>query len=154
MTFDFRGMAPLLQVFDMPTSMRFYRDVLGFEVVSASGADDSSDWVWLQHGGVHVMLNTAYEAGERPTTPDSTRIGSHGDIGLFISCRDLDGMCEHLTGHGLSVEPPRTAPYGMTQLFVKDPDGYTLCFQWPSGGDAGARWSWYGEEDAGDPRSA
>ena len=28
------GMAPLLQVFDMPTSLRFYRDVLGFEVIS------------------------------------------------------------------------------------------------------------------------
>jgi len=27
------GMRPLLQVFDMPTSVRFYTEVLGFEVV-------------------------------------------------------------------------------------------------------------------------
>ena len=25
-----------------------------------------------------------------------------------------------------------TAPYGMRQLYVSDPDGYTLCFQWPA----------------------
>jgi catechol 2,3-dioxygenase-like lactoylglutathione lyase family enzyme len=36
MTPDIRGVAPLLQVFDMPTSVRFYRDKLGFEVVSTS----------------------------------------------------------------------------------------------------------------------
>jgi len=29
---DIHGIAPLLQVFDMPTSLHFYRDVLGFTV--------------------------------------------------------------------------------------------------------------------------
>jgi len=30
------GVTPLLQVFDMPAAVRFYRDVLGFEVLSHS----------------------------------------------------------------------------------------------------------------------
>ncbi|HEY4146252.1 VOC family protein [Pinirhizobacter sp.] len=30
------GVTPLIQVFDMPASVEFYRDKLGFEVVSAS----------------------------------------------------------------------------------------------------------------------
>jgi hypothetical protein len=29
---DIHGVAPLLQVFDMPTSLRLYRDLLGFTV--------------------------------------------------------------------------------------------------------------------------
>ena len=29
-----RGVCPLLQVYDMPTSVRFYRDTLGFEVAA------------------------------------------------------------------------------------------------------------------------
>jgi len=29
MAIEIRGMAPLLQVFDMPTSIGFYRDMLG-----------------------------------------------------------------------------------------------------------------------------
>ena len=34
-----QGMAPLIQVFDMPRSVAFYRDVLGFElVIDAWGA--------------------------------------------------------------------------------------------------------------------
>ena len=36
MAIEIRGMAPLLQVFDMPTSIAFYRDVLRFEVVTTS----------------------------------------------------------------------------------------------------------------------
>jgi glyoxylase I family protein len=36
MAVEIRGLTPLLQVFDMPTSVRFYRDVLGFELVSTS----------------------------------------------------------------------------------------------------------------------
>jgi hypothetical protein len=34
MAIEIQGMAPPLQVFDMPTSIKFYRDVLGFEVES------------------------------------------------------------------------------------------------------------------------
>jgi catechol 2,3-dioxygenase-like lactoylglutathione lyase family enzyme len=42
MCIEIRGMSPLLSVFDMPASLAFYRDVLGFEIVQDSGqADDS-----------------------------------------------------------------------------------------------------------------
>ena len=36
MALDVRGATTLLQVYDMPASVRFYRDVLGFEMVSHS----------------------------------------------------------------------------------------------------------------------
>jgi catechol 2,3-dioxygenase-like lactoylglutathione lyase family enzyme len=42
-----RGVCTLLQVFDMPASLRFYRDVLGFEIIRSSGPGDGADWVWL-----------------------------------------------------------------------------------------------------------
>ncbi len=32
MSIKVEGVAPLIQVFDMPTSVAFYRDVLGFEL--------------------------------------------------------------------------------------------------------------------------
>ena len=40
---DIHGVAPLLQVFDMPTSLRFYRDVLGFTVWGSSASGDNCD---------------------------------------------------------------------------------------------------------------
>ena len=45
---EIRGLTPLLQVFNMHRSLMFYRDTLGFGVVSDSGDGDDSSWVWLR----------------------------------------------------------------------------------------------------------
>ncbi len=132
MAVDIRGMAPLLQVFDMPTAIRFYRDLLGFQVTATSHPGDDCDWAGLSFKSVEIMLNTAYERDQRPATPDPARAAAHDDICLFFGCEDLDGTYQHLRAHGLDVKPPKVAPYGMKQLYAKDPDGYGLCFQWPA----------------------
>jgi glyoxylase I family protein len=126
------GFTPLIQVFDMPRSVAFYRDVLGFEVVTTSpprGPDDF-DWGLLRLDGVKLMLNTAYESDERPATPDPARVAAHDDTGFFIGCRDVDAAYTHLKAKGIAVTPPKVAPYGMKQLYLKDPDGYVICLQW------------------------
>jgi glyoxylase I family protein len=68
------GFATLLQVFDMPTSLSFYRDVLGFDVVSEVPDDGRYDWVMLKRFESELMLNTAYEATTRPSAPEPMRI--------------------------------------------------------------------------------
>ncbi len=78
------------------------------------------------------MLNTAYEADERPPVRDPSRIAAHGDTCLFFGCRDLDATYQHLRAHGLKLKEPKIASYGMNQLWFTDPDGYGLCFQWPA----------------------
>jgi glyoxylase I family protein len=136
MALDVRGLAPLLQVYDMPTSIRFYRDVLGFQVVSTSpklGGEDRFHWALLRLGHAELMLNTAYEFdAERPTERDRARTAAHGDTGLFFGCPDVDAAYEELRGKDVRVEKPKVAQYGMKQLSFRDPDGYGLCFQWPA----------------------
>ena len=41
---EITAMCPLLQVFDMPTSVRFYTEVLGFEIHEQSEPGDVFDW--------------------------------------------------------------------------------------------------------------
>ena len=126
---DVTHLCPLLQVFDMPASLSFYRDKLGFELVQASGPGDDFDWGWLRLGGADLMLNTAYERDDRPAAPDPGRAAGHADTRLFFGCADVDAAYEALRAKGLEMEAPKTAPYGMRQLYVTDPDGYQLCFQ-------------------------
>ncbi len=126
-----RGLCPLLQVFDMPTSLRFYRDVLGFSVVEKSGEGDDVGWAWLRHGDAALMLNTAYDEGTRPASPDAPRAAAHGDTILFLGCEDLDAAYSHLVAHGVDAQAPKVAPYGMRQVYTSDPDGYGVCLQWP-----------------------
>jgi glyoxylase I family protein len=131
MPFDIHGLCPLLQVFDMPTSFSFYKDILGFEVVSTSPAREGHfDWVWLRLNGAELMLNTAYEQDARPPAPDPARVAAHEDTCLYFGCPDVDAAYEYLKVRGVKLSPPKNAHYGMRQLYFHDPDGYNLCFQW------------------------
>ena len=133
MAIELRGSAPLFEVFDMPAAFAFYRGVLGFEVVNTNTQKDADpadvDWAWLRLNDVDVMLNTAYDQGERPAERDPKRVCGYG-VCLYVGCPDVDGMYAHLRAHGIDAKPPKIAPYGMKQLYVRDPDGYSLCFQW------------------------
>ncbi len=131
MAIEIRGMAPLLQVFDMPTSIGFYRDLLGFEVESTSKTrGERFDWALLKLNGVELMLNTAYEGHARPSVPDPARIAAHDDTAIYFGCPDVDAA--YAPARGVAVKEPKVAHYGLKQLYVSDPDEYNLCFQRPA----------------------
>ena len=132
MGIEVRGVAPLLQVFDMPRSIAFYCDVLGFQVVSTSAPGPNFDWALLKLNGVELMLNTAYENDLRPPSPVPARVAAHEDTCLYFGCPDVDAVYTHLRKKGVDAKKPSIAPYGMKQLYLSDPDGFNLCFQWPA----------------------
>jgi glyoxylase I family protein len=126
-----QGMKPLIQVFDMPTSLAFYCDVLGFTVHNSSAPLPNCGWVWLKLGDTDLILNTAFEDSDRPPAPDPRRIAAHDDTCLYFNSPDVDAVYTYLKGRGIDLKPPTVAPYGMKQLYLHDPDGFPLCFQWP-----------------------
>ena len=133
MGLELRGICPLLSVFDMPASVRFYCKVLEFELVNHSPyyAEGLFHWCLLRGHGAELMLNTAFDEGERPAEPDVKRVVAHGDMTLYFGCPDADVAYRILLERGVKVKPPTVAPYGMKQLYFLDPDGYGLCFQHP-----------------------
>lgn len=138
MALDIRGVCPYFEVYDMPASLRFYIDLLGFTMVGHSphlGGDPYRyHWVWLRLGSADVMLNTCYEFDdERPTREEHLRLRRHRDVCLYFGCPDVDGAYEVLRDRGVEAQAPKIAPYGMKQMYLKDPDGFGLCFQWKAG---------------------
>lgn len=59
MSLQVAGTVTLLQVFDMPASLHFYRDLLGFQVIQRSQPVDDCGWAWLRLNDAELMLNTA-----------------------------------------------------------------------------------------------
>jgi hypothetical protein len=94
--------------------------------------EDDFDWGWLKLNGIELMLNTAYETHARPPAPDQRRDVAHADTAIFFGCRDLDAIHAHLCAHGVEAKEPTVAHYGMKQVWLKDPDGFVICFQWPA----------------------
>ena len=127
---------PLFFVYDVPTAVAFYRDILGFEIVNISKpfseAKDDFGWCLMRSGLVELMLNNAYENNIRPTEADASHLAAHRDTAIYFGCRDVDGAYTYLHSLGITAREPKVSYYGMKQLYVNDPDGYTLCFQWPA----------------------
>lgn len=124
-------MTPLLHVFDMSRSVAFYCDVLGFGIVETSGPGSDFFWCRLRLGEAILMLNSAYDEGDRPPTPDALRVAAHCDTVLYFGCTDADAAYAHLCDLGWPAQAPVTAYYGMRQVYTQDPDGFAICFQHP-----------------------
>lgn len=62
---------------------------------------------------------------------DGPAAGRGRGVGFFFLCDDAEAVRMEICARGLLLDPPVTAFYGMRQLFLKDPDGYQLCFQSP-----------------------
>lgn len=132
MTFSPLGLTPLIGVFDMTRSLAFYRDLIGFDVVSASPEVEVregrfSHWMWLRFGAAELMLNTRYDSNGRPERPAEK--SDEGYVCFYIGCGDIDVAYEQLTRRGLKAGPPEMAPYGLRLFNAKDPDRNTIIFQ-------------------------
>lgn len=134
MAIEVKRTTTLLQVYDMATSVRFYRDKVGFEVEMTDGRPaEECDWCMLKLGDTNVMLNTRYEGDERPPAPDPKRVEAHDDTAIYFGCPDVDAAHEELKARGLETEKPWVTHYKFKMISFRDPDGFTLIFHWPVG---------------------
>jgi glyoxylase I family protein len=115
-------MWPLLAVDDLAVSLSFWRDRLGFELVGQADSEGQMFWCRLQRGGSSIMLQTA----DKETGPAKGR--GRGVI-LYFVCDDVDALYNEVRTRGLRVKPPTVAGYGMRQLSVPEPNGYSVCFE-------------------------
>ena len=116
-------LVPLLFVEDISQSAGFYTDLLGFEMKLKWEPEGKLSWCRLERGNSALMLQLA------SPEEDGTKAERSKGVGFFFRCEDAQAMYDELSSSGLQLKPPRVAFYGMNQLFIKDPDGYELCFQ-------------------------
>lgn len=127
---DLCDSTPMLSVFDMPTSLKFYCDVLGWRLGSTQGGKaPDCEWADLSMNQLRLWLKTSYEKDKRPSAPDAARTMGHRDAILTFGCLDLDGAYKQLKEAGVAVQSPVVANFGLRQMYVTDPDGYVLCLQ-------------------------
>ncbi|MGH9943726.1 MAG: VOC family protein [Pyrinomonadaceae bacterium] len=116
-----------LEVNRLEESIEFYRDRLGFEVVSAT-PDTEPPLATLRAGRFRVML------AEQPLTMARRGRGVH----FFFGVEDVDEYYRRLAAGGVEVSPPSDEGWGGRFITLEDPDRYRLFFvKWdqpPAGG--------------------
>lgn len=115
-------LVPLLIVSDMERSVAFYRNNLGFQITQQWQPDGRLSWCRLVRDASAIML-------QQECADDGPAEGRGHGVSFFFNCEDADRLHAELQARGLAVTPPQAAFYGMNQVFLRDPDGYELCFQ-------------------------
>jgi len=107
-----------LTVADIPRSLAFYRDLLGFEVTQTLG-DHAA---FLSAGGYHhhLALNTWAGVGAPPPPPGTT--GLYHLAIVFPNRAELARVIRRLLEGGYPLEG--AADHGLSEaLYLRDPDG-------------------------------
>ena len=107
-----------LKVADLDRALRFYRDVLGFEVTQRYG----SQAAFLSAGGYHhhIGLNTWESAGGSPPPPGST--GLYHLAILYPDRAELADALRRLMNAEIPLEG--ASDHGVSEaLYLRDPDG-------------------------------
>lgn len=107
-----------LTVSNLERSLRFYRDVLGFQVTQRYG--DSA--VFLSAGGYHhhIALNTW--SGEGAAQPPPGRTGLYHFAILYPNRRELALVFKRLFDHAVPIDG--ASDHGVSEaIYLRDPDG-------------------------------
>lgn len=111
------GLAPMLMTRDMPATIAFYTEVLGFSL-DGKWPDDKPCWCSLTNGMTRIMFTTQ---GYQETTPAMTGR-------LYIYTGDVMEIYERVRSRAKVLEGPEVYFYRMKEIAIEDNNGYVIAF--------------------------
>lgn len=112
-----------IMVKDMPAMVRFYRDVLGFEIKE----DENTSNVYLKKDGTLFMLygRSDFEKMTSRKYEYVKDLNGHTEMALYVDTfEEVDKAYSEVISKGaVSVLAPETEPWGQRTCFIADPEG-------------------------------
>jgi catechol 2,3-dioxygenase-like lactoylglutathione lyase family enzyme len=127
---EISAISPFFIVRDVPSSLRFYRDRLGFEITFQGPAPDDVFFGIVRRGGAQILL----KAVGVPPVPNCTRDIKQGIArwDAFVFVPDPDALAAEFASRNVELsEPLADTDDGLRGFELKDADGYVLFFGRP-----------------------
>jgi catechol 2,3-dioxygenase-like lactoylglutathione lyase family enzyme len=117
------GTAPYFVVSDLLASVRYYHEVLGFDLPRLWG--EPPNFAMPARDGFIFMLMQADEEALVTTNRDES-----GHWNAYVWIRDADALFAEFVERGAQIayEPQIMAEYDMKEFAVLDPDGHVIAF--------------------------
>jgi uncharacterized glyoxalase superfamily protein PhnB len=116
------GISPFFIVADMPATLAFYRDMLGFEVTFLAESADDPYFAIVERDRAMIML----KAVGVPPVPNPKRDPS-ARWDAYLHVPDPDALAAELAARGVRFsEPLQDTHDGLRGFEVEDVNGYVL----------------------------
>jgi catechol 2,3-dioxygenase-like lactoylglutathione lyase family enzyme len=124
------AISPFFIVNDVPSSLAFYRDRLGFEITFQGPAPDDIFFGIVRRGGAQILLKAVGVAPVPNYTRDVKKGIARWDA--FVNVPDPDALAAEFASRNLEFcEPLEDTDDGLRGFALKDADGYVLFFGHP-----------------------
>ena len=120
-SFNALSLMASLTVKDLPASLAWYRDALGFDVDQEYEREGLLRAVSLKAGNVRILLN------QDDGAKGFDRIKGQGISLQFTTSQSVDEIAKRIRAHGGTLgSEPMDMPWGARMFRLNDPDGYML----------------------------
>ena len=124
------GISPFFIVSDVPSSLAFYRDRLGFEISFQGPAPDDIFFGIVCRGGAQILLKDVGVAPQPNCQRDVKRGIARWDA--YVHVPDPDALAAEFALRRVAFsEPLKNTDDGLRGFELKDVDGYVLFFGRP-----------------------
>jgi uncharacterized glyoxalase superfamily protein PhnB len=118
-----RSLSASLTVRDLPRSLAWYRDVLGFTVADRMERGGALVGARLVAGDVRLLLNQ--DDGKKGLD----RVRGEGFSLMITTAQSIDDIAARIRAAGTTLgSEPADMPWGVRMFRVTDPDGFKLAF--------------------------
>ena len=115
-----KDLIPMLITKDLPGTIKFYTEVLGFQLDSSYSNDLEMTWASLIRGKVTMMFTIPFESQKEEAVKLSGT--------LYCYPEDVDDLWIELHGKVEVAWPIENFHYGMREFAIRDNNGYILSF--------------------------
>ncbi len=126
-----KDLIPMLCVCDVAASLVWYREHLGFDLDTPESKfeeDGQLRWCMIRSGQVRLMLT----GGSAWADENDDRRAGRAMPTFYFYPDDVVPLYESLRAGGCEPTEPFVTFYGMKEITLKDPDGYSLWFGSPT----------------------
>ena len=119
----FIDLVPLLMCADVQASIRFYTDILGFEVTGRDDDVGATGFAAMANGRGRVMLASG------SYVPQAAKVdGRYPQANYYFYVKDAEALRRAVVGRGGEATECVKRFYGLLEFEVVDPDGHVLLF--------------------------
>lgn len=129
MTNSLKKLTPNIMVEDVNRTIQFYKEVLGFELITTVPEEGQFGWAMMKRGGVELMFQSRASLTEELPAFADRAIG--GSLTFYIEVDGLQDLYAGIKERVTIVQDMHTTFYGMREFAIQDCNGFVLSFSEP-----------------------